>query len=66
MSDISLRTVLPRKLVAEGVEAGWAEPHPLAGYGPIPDTIVTLYAPRDDTELEARDRSGHRRPPPAP
>lgn len=35
VSDLSL-TVLPQKLVAEGVEAGSAEPHPLAGYGPIP------------------------------
>ena len=36
VSDLSLITVLPRKPVEGGVEAGWAEPHPLAGYGPIP------------------------------
>lgn len=49
--DLSLHTVLPRKLVVEAIEAGWAEPHPLAGSGLIPDTIVMLYAPRDETEL---------------
>lgn len=35
VSDLSLITVLPRKPV-EGGEAGWAEPHPLAGSGPMP------------------------------
>lgn len=50
--DFSVHTVLPRELVAEAIEAGWAEPHPLAGRGPIPGDIVMLYAPRDETELE--------------
>lgn len=50
--DFSVHTVLPRELVAEAIDAGWAERHPLAGRGPIPDAIVMLYAPRDETELD--------------
>jgi hypothetical protein len=34
------------------VDAGWAEPHPVARMGLIPATAVMLYAPRDDDELE--------------
>lgn len=50
--DLSLHTVLPRELVAEAIGAGWAEPHPIARRGLIPDTVVMLYAPREETELE--------------
>lgn len=39
-------------LPAEAVEAGWAEPHPVALRGLIPPTAVMLYAPRDEAELD--------------
>lgn len=38
--------------MVEAIEAGWAEPHPIARLGLIPDTIVMLYAPRDENELD--------------
>jgi len=50
--DFSLHAALPLELMIEAVEAGWAEPHPIARLGLIPDTIVMLYAPRDENELD--------------
>jgi len=50
--DFSLHAALPRDLMVEAVETGWAEPHPIARLGLIPDTIVMLYAPRDENELD--------------
>ncbi|GAA1149046.1 luciferase family protein [Nocardioides aquiterrae] len=50
--DLSLHAALPRDLMVEAIEAGWAEPHPIARLGLIPDTIVMLYAPRDENELD--------------
>ena len=47
-----MHAALPRELVIEAVEAGWAEPHPIARPGLIPDTIVMLYAPREENELD--------------
>jgi len=49
--DHSLHVMLPLEIVAEAVEAGWAEPHPAARTGVIPATAVMLYAPRNDSEL---------------
>jgi hypothetical protein len=37
--------------LSEAVDAGWAEPHPVARSGLIPPTAVMLYAPRDEEEL---------------
>ncbi|MFF7437320.1 luciferase family protein [Streptomyces sp. NPDC008122] len=34
------------------VDLGWAEPHPITRRPEFPDTIVMLYAPRDEEELE--------------
>jgi hypothetical protein len=50
--DHSLHAMLPTETVAEAVEAGWAELHPVAMRGLIPPNAVMLYAPRDETELE--------------
>ncbi|GHH95794.1 luciferase domain-containing protein [Streptomyces capillispiralis] len=33
-------------------ELGWTEPHPIVRRAEFPDTIVMLYAPRDEDELE--------------
>lgn len=46
-----LHLTVPRPLIAPLVEAGWAEPHPISRRPEWPDTIVMLYAPRDETEL---------------
>ena len=50
--DHSLHAMLPAETVSEAVEAGWAEPHPVALRGLIPPTAVMLYAPRDEGELD--------------
>jgi hypothetical protein len=49
--DHSAHAMLPPDVVREAVDAGWAEPHPVARMGLIPETAVMLYAPRDDDEL---------------
>jgi len=50
--DHSLHAMLPTATAAAAVDAGWAEPHPVALRGLIPPTAVMLYAPRDEAELE--------------
>jgi hypothetical protein len=54
--DHSLHAMLPSETVAEAVEAGWAEPHPVALRGLIPPNAVMLYAPRDEAELDVIER----------
>lgn len=51
-SDGSLHAALPPALAEAAIEAGWAEPHPLALRGLIPKSIVMLYGPRDEGELD--------------
>jgi hypothetical protein len=46
-----LHLTLPLPLIRPLTEAGWAEAHPISLRPQWPDTIVMLYAPRDDTEL---------------
>ena len=53
--DHSLHAMLPTETVAEAVDTGWAEPHPVALRGLIPPTAVMLYAPRDEEELDIID-----------
>jgi hypothetical protein len=48
--DQSLHVMLPPPLVAQAVDAGWAEQHPVARRGEIPGNAVMVYAPRDDQE----------------
>src|SRR3954466_2323827 len=60
--DHSLHAMLPEELAREAIEAGWAEPHPVALRGLIPPTAVMLYAPRDGSELgviESLIRASH-------
>ncbi len=60
--DQSLHAMLPPGMVAEAVEKGWAEIHPVARRGLIPPNAVMLYAPRDDEErevVEALVRASH-------
>jgi hypothetical protein len=46
-----MHLTLPRWLISTLDEAGWVEPHPIARRPEFPDTIVMLYAPRDEEEL---------------
>lgn len=51
--DQSLHLTLPPGRAQAVVAAGWAEFHPLVDEGRLPPTVVMVYAPRDDAELEA-------------
>jgi hypothetical protein len=50
--DWSLHTALPPTVAQQAIDTGWAEVHPVARLGLIPPTIVMIYAPRDDREVE--------------
>jgi hypothetical protein len=50
--DSSLHLTLPEPLRSAAIAAGWAEPHPLAGYPTVSRDIVMVYAPRDAAELQ--------------
>jgi hypothetical protein len=54
--DQSLHAMLPPALVREATAAGWAELHPVARLGAIPETAVMIYAPRDEAELDVVER----------
>mgnify|MGYP000178343269 FL=1 len=51
-ADGSLHLALAPAVAAEVVAQGWGEPHPVARLGLIPQTVVMVYGPRDQTELE--------------
>ncbi|CAA9461017.1 MAG: hypothetical protein AVDCRST_MAG14-2450 [uncultured Rubrobacteraceae bacterium] len=53
MPDGSLHAALPPEVVEEAIEKGWAEQHPVARMGYIPQNVVMIYAPRDTEEVEA-------------
>jgi hypothetical protein len=50
--DGSLHMNLPSAAAEEAIEKGWAELHPIAAQGIAPRTLVMVYGPRDDHELE--------------
>jgi hypothetical protein len=54
--DHSAHAMLPLDVANEAIEAGWAEPHPVARMGLIPPNAVMVYAPRDDDELDVVER----------
>ncbi|MEV6339974.1 luciferase family protein [Nocardia vinacea] len=47
-----LHLTLPREIIPPLAAAGWVEPHPISRRPEWPDTIVMLYAPRDESELD--------------
>jgi hypothetical protein len=47
----SIHLMLPLVPRCQAVEAGWAEPHPAALLGAMPQSLVMLYAPRNPREL---------------
>ncbi|MGL4973872.1 MAG: luciferase family protein [Bosea sp. (in: a-proteobacteria)] len=50
--DHSLHLTLPEPERSAAIHAGWAEPHPLAGYPTVSELTVMIYAPRDQAELD--------------
>ena len=50
--DQSLHLTLPGERAGEAIASGWAEFHPLVAAGRLPPTVVMVYAPRDEAELE--------------
>lgn len=46
-----MHLTLPAPLIDPLTEAGWVEAHPISLRPQWPDTIVMLYAPRDEAEL---------------
>jgi hypothetical protein len=46
-----MHLTVPLELIAPLQAAGWVEPHPISLRPEWPDTIVMLYAPRDEVEL---------------
>ena len=49
--DGSMHMMLPVDLVAEALEQGWAESHPLVPKGEAPETLIMVFGPRDSDEL---------------
>lgn len=47
----SLHAALPPSTASEAIVRGWAEIHPVARMGLIPENVVMLYAPRDEAEM---------------
>jgi len=50
--DGSLHVCLPEPAAAAAIDMGWAEWHPVARMGAFPPTLVMLYGPRDEAELD--------------
>lgn len=55
-ADDSLHMALPMAVAEEAKASGWAESHPVAEQGLIPEPIVMVYAPRDTEELTVVQR----------
>jgi hypothetical protein len=49
----SIHLTLPRDLARQAVALGWAEPHILARSGLQSGTLVMVYAPRDEEDLQS-------------
>jgi len=52
LPDGSLHMVLPPKMHAAALEAGWGVPHPMAGMPTVSTQTILIYAPRDADERE--------------
>ena len=50
--DASLHAALPPEVAQEAMSKGWAEQHPIARMGYIPQNVVMIYAPSDWQEIE--------------
>ena len=47
-----LHLIVPEPARANAIEAGWIEPHPLAGRPTVSPLTVLAYAPRDEAEAD--------------
>ena len=54
--DHSLHMTLPASVRERAIRAGWATPHPMAGYPTVSPNLVMVYAPRDASEAEVVTR----------
>ena len=50
--DGSLHAALSTEVAQEAICKSWAEQHPVARMGYIPQNVVMIYAPRDAQEIE--------------
>ena len=50
--DGSMHMTLPEDLVAEVLEKGWGESHPLVAKGQAPMSLVMIFGPRDEMEID--------------
>jgi hypothetical protein len=50
--ECGIHLTLPGILRKQAIAMEWAEDHPVARLGAIPETVVMVYAPRDWEELE--------------
>ncbi|MEO8347864.1 MAG: luciferase family protein [Acidobacteriota bacterium] len=50
LPDGSLHVALAPSVAEEAIARGWAETHPVARLGLIPENVVMIYAPRDEAE----------------
>lgn len=50
--DERAHAMLPPDVAVQAVEAGWAEPQPMAQLGFLAANAVMIYAPRDRSEVE--------------
>jgi hypothetical protein len=51
--ECHLHLTLPDKVREEIAQLNWVEYHPLAGVGFLPKTMMMVYAPRNEQELES-------------
>ena len=54
--DLSMHLGLPTKDAETIIDKGWGEWHPLIKRGYLPPTMIMLYAPRNQEELEVAKR----------
>jgi hypothetical protein len=52
LPQCSIHLTLPSPMRQMVIECGWGEPHRLVLSGIVAETLMMLYAPRDDQELE--------------
>lgn len=50
--DGSMHMMIPENDVPELLDKGWGEIHPLVPVGRMPPTLVLVFGPRDDAELD--------------
>ena len=50
--DGSMHMMLPEDLAAEVIEQGWGEAHPLVPRGEAPPTLLMVFGPRDEMDIE--------------